>query len=860
MTKNKAQNTYANLFGQVASTINGDGHITVYSYNDYGDVIEEKTKEKTEDNEERVISSITYNYTYYDGTDKIKICVKTEVTTDYNEDGTTTSDTAVTTITYDYCGNELTQQFKQGDIDATIANTYLANGLVWTSIDDKGITTTNTYDTYGYSDSVKTENADKVTTVNYNCNIIGFVLSQESVEGLKYIFAYDVLGNVLKQTISNGTSDVRTTRTVYDKKGNVLQYISSLEYDISKDGFISDGNGIATRDTYLDPDAGIKYIYDSQASKLKQTKVGAYDIAYNSEQSVTGVQVAGNALASYIYTEDENKLLDKIIYANGATISYSYDKDINLTEMAVDGVTKYTYSYNEEGTLLSKHDIDQNNTTSYSSNEDGSKTVTLKDDATGTVLNSYTLSKDFSKFTETIGKETYGLSSSSTELYDSFTYNGNEAYKKVYNLKADAITEEKLSNNDKIILSTGYTYSSDGNITSITHTTSETTDETSYTYDSYGNIETISLNGVEKYHYYYDIANQLVRVNDAIQNKTETYIYDKNGKILEKNQYSYNSGNLDGLTPIDTIRFSYDNSAFPDECTSYDGQEITYDQLGNPLSYLGWDMTWEAGRRLSTMKNANTDISFTYNDEGFRISKTVDGVTTSYTTIDGKITSQNDGINKIYFRYDKNDSITGLNLNGEEYFYVKNVQGDITGVLDKDGEQVVSYTYDAWGKVESVSGSSADTVGKLNPMRYRGYYEDTETGYYYLINRYYNPIICRFINGDEIVGANEDLLGYNLFVYCSNNPVNYADPEGTWCMVANGWKAEKGDTLSGLAKMLTGKSSDWKKFKYSGDPKKLKVGTVIKFNSVFPALISRINFTVRDVTKEINKQLICMRK
>ncbi len=777
VAKNKAQNIYANLFGDITSTINEEGHTTVYSYNQFGEVITELTK----DSSDRVISSITYNYTYYDGTEKIKICVKTEVMTSYNEDGSTTSETAVTTMTYDFCGNVQTQQLKQGDIDTTIANTYLSNGLVWTSINEKGITTTNTYDTYGYPDSVKTENADKVTTnVDYNCNIIGFVQSQNIIGGLRYSFVYDSLGNVVKQTIGDGSSDVRITRMVYDNKGNVLQKISPLEYDVSKDGLVSDGNSIAIRDTYLASDVGVQYSYNSKTGNLEETKAGSYDITYNTDQSVIGVQVAGNILASYVYAEDENKLLNSVSYANGATLSYSYDKDGNMTEMAVDGVTKYTYSYNDQGTLLSKHDIGQSYTTTYDSNEDGSKTVILKDDATGTVLDSYTYSEDASEFTEKIGNDTYGLSSSSKELTDSFTYNGNEIYKKVYTLNSeDAITEEKINSNDETILSTGYTYNITGNIIGITHITKDVTDETSYTYDSFGNIETITLNGAEKYHYYYDIADQLVRVNDAMHNKTEIYTYDKNGNILEKNLYSYNSGNLDGFTPIDTINYSYENSTLPDECTSYDGQEITYDELGNPLRYLGWDMTWEAGRRLSTMKKGSTDISFTYNDEGIRTSKTVDGVTTTYTSIDGRITSQNDGTNLMYFRYDKNNSLTGFILNGTEYIYVKNAQGDITGILDKGGKQVVSYTYDAWGKVESISGSSADAVGKLNPMRYRGYYEDTETGFFYVASRYYDPNICRFLNADEpiILQLIKDEKT-NLFMYCNNNPCNMIDASG----------------------------------------------------------------------------------
>jgi RHS repeat-associated protein len=119
-----------------------------------------------------------------------------------------------------------------------------------------------------------------------------------------------------------------------------------------------------------------------------------------------------------------------------------------------------------------------------------------------------------------------------------------------------------------------------------------------------------------------------------------------------------------------------------------------------------------------------------------------------------------------------------MNLNGVEYYYIRNAQGDIIGLFDKTGAQVVSYTYDTWGKLISIDGSLKDSVGVKNPYRYRGYRYDTETGLYYLQSRYYNPEWGRFINEDGIIGQTGELLGHNLYVYTKNNPVNMSDKSG----------------------------------------------------------------------------------
>ena len=136
----------------------------------------------------------------------------------------------------------------------------------------------------------------------------------------------------------------------------------------------------------------------------------------------------------------------------------------------------------------------------------------------------------------------------------------------------------------------------------------------------------------------------------------------------------------------------------------------------------------------------------------------------------------------MYFIY-KNNELIGSTLGGNQYVYYKNIQGDIIGIINNSGTIVAKYVYDAWGNhtVYNISG----TIGDINPFRYRSYYYDTETEYYYLKTRYYVPKIGRFLNLDSIEYLEpEQINGLNLYAYCLNNPVMNSDPDGTIATIA----------------------------------------------------------------------------
>ena len=246
-----------------------------------------------------------------------------------------------------------------------------------------------------------------------------------------------------------------------------------------------------------------------------------------------------------------------------------------------------------------------------------------------------------------------------------------------------------------------------------------------------------------------------------------------NGNILTKTDSSTNT----------TVNYGYTDPTWADLLTSYKGQTITYDEIGNPLTYRdGMSFTWSEGRQLSTVTKNGSVYNYYYDGEGYRSQKMVNNNSTQYTVIDGviygEVTYGTTGATQIYYYYDDGGRAYGFSYNGTMYYYQFNLQGDVTGIYNSNGQLVTEYKYDPWGKVLSVTGSMAGTVGQANPIRYRGYYYDSETGFYFLQSRYYDPETGRFLNADVYVSTGQTITGTNMFAYCGNNPVNMLDENG----------------------------------------------------------------------------------
>ena len=230
------------------------------------------------------------------------------------------------------------------------------------------------------------------------------------------------------------------------------------------------------------------------------------------------------------------------------------------------------------------------------------------------------------------------------------------------------------------------------------------------------------------------------------------------------------------------------------------------DAIGNMSKFNGYDFNWNGRRLESISQNGVELISYKYNIDGQRVSKTVGNTTTEYFYNGDILAGQKTGDDVLIFMYDNNGDVFGFTYNGTPYYYIKNAQNDVYMIVDETGVAQVLYMYDAWGRVACYDGTDFG-LATINPLMYRSYYIDVETGYffYYLNSRYYLADLGRFISADGVLGVNQDMNEYNLFAYCSNDPVNNFDLNG--CGKISNWFKSVGQKISNWWNSITPSSS-----------------------------------------------------
>lgn len=529
---------------------------------------------------------------------------------------------------------------------------------------------------------------------------------------------------------------------------------------------------------------------------------------YHSEATDFATNGSGNNLSQVTYANGEfyNMFYDKVGRVEAINNSnYFYDKNGNVMERMPGG-------FNELGTIYYRYDL---------AGRVVNKTVAGRWEST--VM--YALSYKYLNQKNLLEK--YRFATTTDDFETSFVYgnmNNGQIADAVYGVKLnnvqkigyhyDGLARQNqrilYAGNSEITTSYGFKTFDDGSTSYLIDTVTENGYTYSYTYDAVGNITAYTKKNattnevVETYVYQYDSKNQLTYVGPDLTSGI-SYTYDANGNILTKTDHSTNK----------TITYGYTDPTWADLLTSYNGQTITYDEGGNPLQYnngTAMELSWIFGRRLFTVNIGDTEIMYAYDQEGIRTSKTIGDAYTKYHIIDGVMygekTTDTNGTTEIFYFYDDNDRKYGFSYEGTMYYYQYNLQGDVTGIYDASGQLVVEYKYDAWGKVLSITGSLATTIGQYNPIRYRGYYYDNETGFYYLNSRYYDPETGRFLNADTLLNMKDSVLGYNMFMYCNNNPINMSDPDGhlPFFVITGAVGAVLGAVAGGVIAAKTGKN------------------------------------------------------
>ena len=459
---------------------------------------------------------------------------------------------------------------------------------------------------------------------------------------------------------------------------------------------------------------------------------------------------------------------------NNVTYEYAYDASGQLAKQTSTAGEEYNYEYDSLGRLIRSNEY--NDGTFEQRTEhiyDASNRLTKQSwyNAGGTTTMSYA----YSTTTGLLSSLNATVQNSSIPV--TYTYQGANQLRskaigsvmtKAYNFGTSSGYRTALPNfvnyrdpDGNLIYGDNCHYDSNGRLVKILDSGSSTTTRAIYGYDQQGQLTSATVGGTRY-----------------------TYTYDTAGNIQSKKV---------GST---TTNYTYGNSAWRDLLTAYNGGSITYSG-GNPTKYYdGSTFTWTQGRRLATAKVGSTNISYAYDMAGVRSSKTVGSTTYKFTTLSGLVTRQTGGGKTIDFVYDENNQPLAMKYNNTLYYYVLNAQGDVVRIVNSSRSTVASYTYDPWGKIISSSGTLAD----INPLRYRGYYYDSETGFYYLQSRYYDPEIGRFINADSYASTDATgLLSTNMFAYCENDPVNKSDPTGE---VAPILIAMAGGALVGIAEQF----------------------------------------------------------
>ncbi|SFD61059.1 DNRLRE domain-containing protein [Bacillus sp. UNCCL81] len=631
----------------------------------------------------------------------------------------------------------------------------------------------------------------------------------------KTISIYDTDGNYLIQTTDQANY---STKFEYDSFGNQTkvtdaspsQNVKQFHYDNADQlDYVTLANHTTIDYKYK---AGLQTskTINSSIDNLSQTYLFDYDDNGNL------VKTTGPLNDATTNKYDDNGRLIESTLPSGTTISNTYDGSNRITSIAYNHINYYDFTYDGNGNQTEVDDALLNRTTTNdvidTQNRITKKTITQ---GTASSVQTWLYPSDSDKLISTTFNQ--GQMSETT----SYSYN---------NMNQNSI----VSNGGKNFL---FSYDELGNLRSYT---AGNNSSTSYQYDNRNLIDTERIqldNGsiLLDESYEYDANGNRTKVN-LPNNQAVVYTYDSLNQLTSeelpngtKNVYSYDGfGNRtnvketkDGATTETNSQFNKEN-----QLTEYGNDPIHYDADGNRTDDGDYRYEWNPlGQLISVTKNGESIpfATYKYDEQGRRIEKTVDGVTTKY-FYDG------DSINVLYetdstgavlrsYIYSVNGQRLAMKTQGQLFYYHYNSHRDVIALTNQTGQIVASYEYDAWGNPLKTE----ETIEvKDNPYRFAGYQYDVDTGYYYLIARYYHPKQGVFLSLDPDPGKESDSITQNGYEYASNNPVRFFDPNGNRELpeeeMEQGepplnysyYKSESNDAYGGYYKRKAARTTDYK--------------------------------------------------
>lgn len=699
----------------------------------------------------------------------------------------------------------------------------------------------------------------------YTYNNKGKMETAKTQRGATYTYGYDARGGVNKvtgttaaghltessQVITYPNSDSaeytvkstdqlkRESTSTYNSKTGVLKKVSdsigNIEYTYNN-----------PNDVLLSVSQGgskVDYVYDEEHWKNLlgvMTGTTEYSFAYDAFGNRTSSNIGSNVIVTNDYNIN-NGSLQGVTYGNGYNETYTYDKYGNINKKYIrnsndeENVLAYEGIADNTGTITKA--IDRLNGLQYNYTYDSTNRL-VSSTCTDTTNNSriamfeydFDLNNNHTKFAALTkyGKSVTNYTYGKDNLPDTVTFNNGVKLTYAYDTLG---RNNNITINTSNPISTKYTYwalESGGSTyrSNLIHTEKNTNFKYRYTYDARNNLTKIergtgtddsNLTYTTLEEYTYDELSQLTQVDYRTSNKRVKYTYDDGGNIELEQIYTV-SGDTETLTKTNTYTYGDDN--WGDKLTAYNSNNITYnityDAIGNPKKYRnGFTFTWSNGKQLDTLTRGTTTASYKYDDSGLRISKTANGVEYTYLYQDGLLVQETRGEMILDYSYDENGRIRmgayrkTASATPGYFYYALNSRGDVIGIYESDGDLYAEYTYDAWGNITSITNSSGDSIANYEnmatrqPFRYRGYYYDTESGFYYVSSRYYDSVTHRFINADGIslvTASPTTLTDKNLYAYCDNNPITRADNGGEfWHIVAG---AVIGGVISGTVEMI----------------------------------------------------------